>query len=336
MFLVCGCTSSGDEPIRAASDCIDVNFNLTSITVERDTAVTRSDIMRDPLYENVIKSLFVMQFDPDGILMYVSPKLEVFYGSETAITNHTESGMYSASNCTIYVMVNFTQAQYRAIKQAANLKQLATMKIELDTFKENGDEEAEGDDEGISLYMPMLGLYSGTVNNAMPLNISLGRYMARVSVRLKKDESNTSTYRNIKISFINSPRHLDVLQPETASDYTPLTSADVFTQEEMTDATTIDNMDNTTFTDTNTRHFYLGENLSDSESGFQTMIHIEGERDGVSVSGNYPLTSTGYINRNTNYEFRLNFVAKSQLKDRKHINVSDALCNSQEVIICNL
>lgn len=291
-----------DRPDDVTADKTDarVNLNCLAMTMTVDggySGESRSSTPHNPLYENVIKTIFIMQFDADGVRRVCTP-FDERGGSETALRGY-EADLVTAPDCRVIVLVNFSEEEYTHLYNSiSSFHQFQQAYISLEKFKEA--------DESNDTYLKMMGEYRGDVVNGAEANIMLTRYMARVTVRLKVEDT-SHVLRNVYVGFINAPRELPLYPAETADDYPMLSESSVFTPEEMTGHYPMATVDNTEYDDQHIRYFYVGENLSSAESGLQTQIFVRGETSsGQKYYGLATMTSLGIVSRNTNYEIRLN------------------------------
>lgn len=258
----------------------------------------RSNSVLNPYFENVINTLFTLHFDKDGIRRNYTP-LETISGSQTSTEySITLNDIPSTGSSYLYVLCNFTEAEYNSVvAEALTLTRFKSM-----TF---GIEDCSESNRSSDYYIPSLGYYVGSVTNDMSLNVSLGRYVARVTTEVVT-ASASITYSGVSIGIHNAPRRLRYLPADDSDDYQTLTAGntttDFFSDAEMTDATPF-NVTSTTATTATTRYFYVGENLSADEA-LQSKIRLTGTNavTGKTFDKLVPITTGGIVDRNSNYE----------------------------------
>lgn len=260
---------------------------------------TRASYDPNPFYENVIYTLFVLHFDKDGICRNCTD-LDTISGSQTSTTYTLELQDVPAftTNNTLYVFCNMDAENYNDIKSRYRSLTLSAFKEEMFSIASFRERE-----QGNETYLPSYGLFTGTIQDDMSLNILLARYLARVSVSVAMAKEGTSCT-NVRVGIVRAPKRLLYIPVDRNADYPVLDAespTDFFPAEEMQDLTPIASVSKTTSTTETTRYFYLGENLS-PDSALQSKVRITGTMNGSAFDVQVPLTSSGVVDRNSNYE----------------------------------
>lgn len=266
------------------------------LSIEPDTSATRAKAIHNPYFENVIHTLFALHFDSDGICRNCTP-LTTISGSQTKTEySVTLSNVPSTrTDNTIYVFCNFTEAQYQDLKDRYTQLELTSFRKETFSIADLAETA-----EGGAVYLPSCGVFSGTIQADMNLDILLARYVSTLKVELMI-ATGTSAATNVTLGIHQAPCRLTYVPVENSADYPILTTEDFFTDAQMTDASPIASVSASKITSAATRYFYVGENLS-QDASLQSRIFIRGTRDGTTFDVSTPLSPSGQVDRNTNYE----------------------------------
>jgi hypothetical protein len=262
---------------------------------------TRSSSAHNPFFANVIYTLFAIQFDTEGIRRNYT-ELTTVSGSQTE-TTYTITLPYATGSgtCSLYVLCNFSQSEYEAvIRGAKSLKTFQSLTFSIDKFS-----EAKAT---LTDYLPAVGTYSGTLTQGeKTIDVTLGRYQSRLTADVVTADGSI-TYSNVQVGLHNAP---------AVQYYAPANSSDEFasrvkgtTQTFLSDADMLDatpfSVTSTATTSAATRYFYLGENLN-TDPELQTTIRVVGHNNVTNKDFDVtvPISSTGMVDRNSNYELIL-------------------------------
>lgn len=297
-LLLTAC-ADGDEETALPAETHDITLRLNCRFADRatDSTLTRSRMAHAVYYENVINDLFALQFDADGICRAYSPFTAVL-GSMTevddyAITLNNISAYAQNAQNTLYVFCNFGEDVYTDL--TTRYTELTRSILQKETFSLYDFRELAAN-ESHRTFLPACGIYKGAVTDGMRLDVILGRYLARVTLSLKAAADDTFT--NLTVGMHNAPNRLQYIPADSSAAYNGTT---FFTDGEMQDQSVISSL---TTSGVVNRYFYVGENLY-TDADLQTQIYITGSKKGTAFTKLLPLSTTGLVYRNTNYELEL-------------------------------
>lgn len=279
------------DAVNNLDDEIKVDLSISTSSMELDAMNTKADVPLDPLYENTISNLWLLQYADDGRLL----KREYIELDYSPMSLSLDASFKKSPNSTIVVIANMggvnlydsewpSSADFHWGAHSGGSLYHLHKKLFSYNLSEHG--EAHLFMVGVSI----LAIDEDEQQNHV--NMILSRLACKCIVSVRKADESVS-YSNVRASLLNCPATFSIFPEEMEFDQTG----------DLADspADPLQSLGTTSF---HRCYFYSYENLSSDEEK-QTKIRIDAEKDGHPVSCVIPVSKYGITLRNTCYEVQI-------------------------------
>lgn len=308
-FAAC---SANEDLIPSRPDSNKENENITvQLNLQTPTfnvEETRASAPLDPENENPMYNIWVLHFNHEQLLIPEDTKYISFgtMGTLSDIGRQIDLTLNSSNpNGTICIVANL-EAKTTENKPSSpnnnNRKWANTLPLFKKELLALPIETQSSSTVGLPNAMYMYGYYQGNLASSQAINITLGRMVARLDIKIDM-ASGEESFSNIKMQLKNAPIQIH---------YSPM---------EINDSETsiykdfpIENLGALSSTSSAiSRYYYIGENIN-PEPGKETVLEIKATPSGksektytIKLGANAPGTSNDYsLYRNNNYTFNIN------------------------------